>query len=45
MQSGTLALDAPPRDVMRAEVMKSLFGFDAETVTSSGRAWVVPRIG
>jgi len=44
MQRGALALDATPRDVMRAEVMRELFGFDAETVAAGGRAWVVPRI-
>jgi iron complex transport system ATP-binding protein len=43
MQRGTLALDAPPGDVMRAEVMRELFGFEAETVVAGGRSWVVPR--
>jgi len=44
MQRGTLALDAPPSDVLRAEVMKELFGFEAETVVTGGRAWVVPKV-
>ncbi len=44
MQNGALALDAPPADVMRPEVMRSFFGFEAETVTSGGRTWIVPRI-
>jgi iron complex transport system ATP-binding protein len=44
MQRGVLALDAAPREVMRAEVMRELFGFEAETVVSGGRAWVVPRV-
>jgi len=44
MQQGALALDAPPRDVMRAEVMRDFFGFEAETVAAGGRAWVVPRV-
>ena len=43
MQRGALALDAPPSEVMTAEVMRTLFGFDAETVASGGRVWIVPR--
>lgn len=43
MQRGTLALDAPPGEVMRTDVMRSLFGFDAETVSAGGRTWIVPR--
>lgn len=43
MQQGALALDAPPSEVMRAEVMRTLFGFDAETVAVGGRTWIVPR--
>jgi ABC-type cobalamin/Fe3+-siderophores transport system ATPase subunit len=43
MQNGTLALDAKPSEVMRPEVMRTFFGFDAETVTSSGKTWIVPR--
>lgn len=42
MQNGALALDATPAEVMTPEVMGSLFGFTAATVTSGGRAWVVP---
>ena len=44
MQRGALALDAPPADVMRPEVMRDLFGLDAETVVSGGRTWVVPAV-
>jgi hypothetical protein len=29
---------------MRGDVMRSLFGFEAETVTSGGKTWVVPRV-
>jgi ABC-type cobalamin/Fe3+-siderophores transport system ATPase subunit len=43
MQSGALALDATPAEVMRAEVMQSLFGFDAATVTVEGKTLIVPR--
>ena len=42
MQRGSLALDAAPSAVMRADVMRTLFGFEAETVTSGGRTWIVP---
>ncbi len=44
MQSGALALDAPPSEVMRADVMLSLFGFDAEIVRSGGRTWIIPGV-
>jgi iron complex transport system ATP-binding protein len=43
MQRGTLALDAAPPEVMRTEVMRELFGFEAETVSTGGRTWIVPR--
>ncbi len=44
MQNGALALDAPPAEVMRSEVMRELFAFEAEAVNVAGRAWVVPRV-
>ncbi|HEX8169743.1 MAG TPA: ABC transporter ATP-binding protein [Thermoanaerobaculia bacterium] len=43
MQSGALALDAPPSEVMRPEVMRTLFGFEAETVRAGDRVWIVPK--
>jgi iron-chelate-transporting ATPase len=43
MQRGALALDAPPSEVMSEEVMRTLFAFEAETVASGGRTWIVPR--
>jgi len=43
LQRGTLALDAPPAEIMTAEVMRTLFGFEAETVAAGGRTWIVPR--
>jgi ABC-type cobalamin/Fe3+-siderophores transport system ATPase subunit len=43
MQRGSLALDAPPAEVMTPEVMRTLFSFEAETVTTGGRTWIVPR--
>lgn len=43
MQSGRLALDAPPPEVMRPGVVRSLFGFDADAIEREGRLWLVPR--
>ncbi len=39
MRSGEIALDAVPGAVMRAEVVRELFGFEARVVDG----WVVPR--
>ena len=44
MQQGRLALDAAPSAVMTPEVMRSFFGFEAETLASNGRTWIVPRV-
>jgi ABC-type cobalamin/Fe3+-siderophores transport system ATPase subunit len=38
MRGGTLALDAKPAEVMRAEVVAELFGFDAQVMNG----WLVP---
>ena len=38
MQDGTLALDASPREVMRPEVLRDLFGFEGQVV----QGWIVP---
>jgi ABC-type cobalamin/Fe3+-siderophores transport system ATPase subunit len=43
LQRGSLALDAPPPEVMTPEVMRALFAFEAETVVAGGRTWIVPR--
>jgi iron complex transport system ATP-binding protein len=43
MQNGTLALDASPQEVMTPEVMRTLFGFEAETVRVGEKSWIVPR--
>jgi iron complex transport system ATP-binding protein len=43
MRNGALALDAAPRDAMKAEVVKELFGFDAEVIERNGRVWLVPQ--
>ena len=44
LQRGVLALDAVPRDVMKSDVVKSLFDFDADVVVRDGRPWLVPRV-
>lgn len=44
MQRGALALDAPPAEVLRPEVMQALFGLDAASVEVAGRTWIVPRV-
>jgi len=43
LQDGALALDAAPDAVMRPEVMREYFGFEAETVVSRGRNWLIPK--
>ena len=40
MQRGSLALDAPPPELMRPDVVRDLFGFDARVVDG----WLVPRL-
>lgn len=44
MQNGALALDAPPSEVMRTDVMRSMFGFEVESVSVGERSWVVPKV-
>jgi iron complex transport system ATP-binding protein len=44
MQHGSLARDAVPAEVMQPEVVRELFGFDAEAVAMGGRSWLVPRV-
>jgi iron complex transport system ATP-binding protein len=44
MQRGALARDAAPSEVMQPDVVRELFGFDAEAVTLNGRPWLVPRV-
>jgi iron complex transport system ATP-binding protein len=45
MQQGKLARDATPDEVMQPDVIRELFGFDADAVRAGGRAWLVPRVG
>ncbi len=44
LQRGTLALDAAPAEVLRSEVVKELFDFDADVVFGHSRPWLVPRV-
>jgi ABC-type cobalamin/Fe3+-siderophores transport system ATPase subunit len=44
MQRGVLARDAMPSEVMRPEVVRELFGFDAEAVRVGNKSWLVPRV-
>jgi iron complex transport system ATP-binding protein len=44
MQEGELVLDAPPREVMRTEVLRELFGLASHAVEVDGRAWIVPNV-
>jgi ABC-type cobalamin/Fe3+-siderophores transport system ATPase subunit len=44
LQRGALVLDAAPHDVMKSEVVKALFDFDADVVVRDGRPWLVPRV-
>ncbi len=40
MQRGALALDGPPAALMRPDVVRELFGFDARVI----EGWLVPRV-
>lgn len=44
MRNGTLAADVAPKEFTRPELIRDLFGFDADTVTVNGRRWIVPRM-
>ncbi len=44
MREGRVAADAVPAEIMRAEVVHDLFGFDGETISRNGRSWIVPVV-
>lgn len=44
MDNGAVAADMTPVELMRPDVVRRLFGFEAEAVTVNGRQWLVPRI-
>ena len=43
MDNGMIAADLPPAELMRPEVVRRWFGFDAESVSVNGKLWLVPR--
>jgi iron complex transport system ATP-binding protein len=42
MRDGELARDATPREVMQPDVVRELFGFDADVIERNGRLWLIP---
>lgn len=44
MDDGAIAADLPPRELMKPDVVRRLFGFEAEAVSVNGRPWLVPQI-
>ncbi len=43
MESGAVAADLPPSELMQPDTVRRLFGFDAAAVTVNGKAWLVPK--
>ena len=43
MDDGAIAADLPPLELMKPDVVRRLFGFEAEAVNVNGRPWLVPR--
>jgi iron complex transport system ATP-binding protein len=43
MNDGAIAADMNPAELMRSDAIRSLFGFEAETVVVGGKPWLVPR--
>jgi ABC-type cobalamin/Fe3+-siderophores transport system ATPase subunit len=43
MRDGELARDATPREVMQPDVVRELFGFDADVIERNGRLWLIPK--
>ncbi|HEX6178720.1 MAG TPA: ABC transporter ATP-binding protein [Thermoanaerobaculia bacterium] len=44
MRGGGIAADVAPDEIMKPELVRELFGFDARTVTADGRSWIVPAL-
>jgi len=44
MDRGAIAADLTPAELMKSDVVRKYFGFDAQTVEVDGRPWLVPRI-
>ena len=43
MDRGALVADASPAELMRPELIRQYFGFDAQVIEHDGRAWLIPR--
>jgi hypothetical protein len=43
MDDGAIAADLPPRELMKPDVVRRYFGFEAVAVDVNGRPWLVPR--
>ena len=43
MDNGAIAADLTPGELMRPDIVRRYFGFDAEVVEVNGRRWLVPR--
>jgi ABC-type cobalamin/Fe3+-siderophores transport system ATPase subunit len=43
MDNGAVAADMTPAELMKPDVVRRLFGYEAEAVTVNGRPWLVPR--
>ena len=43
MDNGAIAADLTPGELMRPDIVRRYFGFDAEVVSVNGRPWLVPR--
>jgi iron complex transport system ATP-binding protein len=44
MRGGALVVDDRPAEVLRADRVAELFGFDAEVIECGDRRWLVPRV-
>lgn len=44
MQRGRVAADGTPPEVMKPDVVRELFGFEAESVRTGNGVWLVPRV-
>ena len=44
MDNGAIVADLPPRELMKPDVVRRYFGFEADAVDVNGRPWLVPRV-
>ena len=43
-RAGSIAADVAAADLMRPDLIRHVFGFDARTVIADGRTWIVPAL-